>query len=421
MRPAFVVSAARSGSTLLRYLLDSHPEVASPPELNITSLLQIGSELWRQAEAATAPQAARPSSADAGLSDTVCRNARRPLDALMRHYADAAGATVFCDKSLVTVDHLPTIVQCYPDAAYIILYRYPLDMIASGLEASKWGYNAFGFAPFVQRTPANFIAGLASYWIDRASKMLAFEREHPDLASIRVYYEALCDDPADTLARVFELLQVAPDPDVLTRVFEGEHGEGPGDYKIDFTGSINVTSIGRGATLPDTMAPVQVERIDEILAELDYPSLAAGRRGQLAALLGLRHASQLGAGVDELLSTITAALTRRSVDELGDGFRRFFPLALVLRTGAIDPSVLVIDGDGVRLLEGAAGSVNGGSAHRVRATGDVLLRVIEGKMPFAQAVHERHIVVEQHETSGEDPQRELPRRVLAALAALIRG
>jgi hypothetical protein len=34
----FVVTLARSGSTLLRYLLDAHPEITAPPELNLSAL-----------------------------------------------------------------------------------------------------------------------------------------------------------------------------------------------------------------------------------------------------------------------------------------------------------------------------------------------------------------------------------------------
>lgn len=422
LQPAFVVTAARSGSTLLRYLLDSHPEVTSPHELNLTNLLHASAEQWRLAEAVTSGESGRRRDASVPLSATVRRRARKPIDELMRHYADAAGATVFCDKSLVTVDHLPTVVQCYPDARYIFLYRYPLDMIASGLEASKWGYNAFGFAPFVHAIPGNFIAGLTNYWIDRASKMLLFERNNPEVAHTRVYYESLCDDPTGTLDRLFAFLDVAPDPDVLERVFDTEHGEGPGDYKIDFTGSINVGSIGRGAIIPDAMADDQSARVDALLGELDYPDLASARRGQLAALMGLRHAVRRGADAEQLLALVQAALSRRAVGKLSAAHRRFFPLEVVVRTGSVDSPVLLVDADGVsRVTErGAVSSVNGSAPNRVRCSGEVILQIVDGRTTFAQAVHERHIIVEQGEVAGEEPQRELPRRVLAALAALVR-
>jgi hypothetical protein len=41
-RPIFVLTVARSGSTLLRFILDSHPDLACPPETNIGPVLQSG-------------------------------------------------------------------------------------------------------------------------------------------------------------------------------------------------------------------------------------------------------------------------------------------------------------------------------------------------------------------------------------------
>lgn len=73
----------------------------------------------------------------------------------MLHCANVAGASVFCDKSLTTVEHLSTVSHCYPKASSVFLYRYLLDMIASGIEASRWGFNAFGFAPYTGSTPEN--------------------------------------------------------------------------------------------------------------------------------------------------------------------------------------------------------------------------------------------------------------------------
>jgi len=36
--PVFVLCNGRSGSTLLRFLLDAHPDLACPPETNLPSL-----------------------------------------------------------------------------------------------------------------------------------------------------------------------------------------------------------------------------------------------------------------------------------------------------------------------------------------------------------------------------------------------
>jgi hypothetical protein len=44
--PVFVLCGARSGSTLLRFILDAHPELACPPETNIPALCAQLSSVW---------------------------------------------------------------------------------------------------------------------------------------------------------------------------------------------------------------------------------------------------------------------------------------------------------------------------------------------------------------------------------------
>ena len=44
--PVFVLCNARSGSTLLRFLLDAHPEIACPPETNMPSLCAQLATVW---------------------------------------------------------------------------------------------------------------------------------------------------------------------------------------------------------------------------------------------------------------------------------------------------------------------------------------------------------------------------------------
>ncbi len=241
-----MVTAARSGSTVLRYLLNAHPDLTAPPELNLSALLHHAADTWhRTLDAVVARPPDDATGQEQAYSPEAYQRARRAVDPIMVRCANIAGASVFCDKSLTTVDHLATVSRCYPRASFIMLYRYPLDMIASGIEASKWGFNAFGFAPYVGSTPGNFVAGLGNYWIDRVSKMLGFEHSG-EVARARIYYELLCDDPVGTMSQLLDFLDLEPDEGLLERAFNSEHGRGPGDYKVDYTGSINVDSIGRG-------------------------------------------------------------------------------------------------------------------------------------------------------------------------------
>lgn len=50
--PVFVLCAARSGSTLLRFMLDAHPDLACPPETNVPSLCGQLATVWSLIEGA---------------------------------------------------------------------------------------------------------------------------------------------------------------------------------------------------------------------------------------------------------------------------------------------------------------------------------------------------------------------------------
>jgi hypothetical protein len=421
IRQAFIVSPARSGSTLLRYLLDSHPDVVSPPELNLSALLAHLVEVWSNTELALG--VAKP---DAGgtpppPSAEVCKRARRAVDEIMKRYLHDVGASVYCDKSLTTVDQLQIVSRCYPKAPLIFLYRYPLDVIASGLEASRWGFNAFGFLPYVNAMPGNFVAALANFWIDKISRMLEFERSFEG-AHARIYYELLCDDPTGTLAGLFELLDVSPDDAVVDRVFSSDHGRGPGDYKIDYTGAISVDSIGRGSGLPEHLAPQQVERINELLAELDYPELAAAWRGDLVELLGLRHAKKPAADGRQLADAIVTLLSEPGDGELLDVHRDAMPFELVIaRAGRSEPGRVLIDAKASPAVLNGAPREPEADRPRVRCLGDVLLRVAAGQTTFGKAVHDGEIRVERDSVDDQESEGRRPHEVLAALSALIRA
>jgi hypothetical protein len=413
LRQIFVVSLARSGSTLLRYLLDTHPEIASPPELNLSALLAHVVEVWTRSNEARGI-VLQPG---APLPPEICRRARKVVDEIMRTFADDTGASVFCDKSLTTVDHLQVVSQCYPAGSFIFLYRYPLDFIASGIEACQWGYNAYGFAPYVAGNVANFVSGLGNYWIDRVSKMVEFERTCT-AAHARLYYELLCDDPNGTLTDLMQFLDLERDDTLVERTFDSDHGHGPGDYKIDFTRSITADSIGRGATIPQLLGPGQVSRINELLAELDYPSLEAGWRGNLAGMLGLRSAKDSMGEARRIAEEVVATLSARQPPSVGAAHLPFLPMYVMVRAGAGSDAWMLVGSDGrFTLVDEPVDSDETSERPKIRCAGDVLARVIGGELTLGHAIHDGRVRYEA--ATGTQSRDTRPRRALAAFAAVL--
>src|ERR1700677_4762647 len=76
--PVFVLCMGRTGSTLLRFLLDAHPDLACPPETSMPALCGQLSVVWSLIEGA--PLAAERDAAPPRVPDAAVAGIRRMLD-----------------------------------------------------------------------------------------------------------------------------------------------------------------------------------------------------------------------------------------------------------------------------------------------------------------------------------------------------
>jgi hypothetical protein len=114
--------------------------------------------------------------------------------AAIRNYCYRKNKRLYVDKSLDSVYYLELVRLLFPNMKCILAVRHVMDTIASGIEASPWGFQAYGYAPYVQRFPGNSVAALASYWLDHVTQALEWEKQHPKLC-LRVRYEDLVTSP----------------------------------------------------------------------------------------------------------------------------------------------------------------------------------------------------------------------------------
>lgn len=269
--PIFVLCYARSGSTLMRYVLDSHPRVCAPPETH--SLLAVRQLVWLFTHTAATPAA--PLSAEA-RDDFAIARARAVLDAAMADYVTRCGKERWADKSVSSIDYLGLLDKIYPDARLLCLHRSPFDTMASCLEALQSRQGQFGFEPFVARTPGRPLDGLADYWLDKTRRLLACERERPR-RSHRVVYEALVTTPAEVLASMFAFLGLEWEDGMIDKVFASPHVIGPGDGKILRTSRIESGSIGHGSRLAATaVSPERRRELEALAAEIGNEAAPVG-------------------------------------------------------------------------------------------------------------------------------------------------
>lgn len=260
--PTFVVTNARSGSTMLRWLLDGHPQVACPSETGIADLVSdcvlIPSRLGF------------PDGREAAHD-----HARALVEGIMAAYLRERGKSRWCDKSLTTVDHVDLLATVWPEARFVFLYRHCMDFVHSALEAEPWGLSSYGFGEFARMSPTDNVSALVAYWHDRVHKMLQAEQRLPLERRIRLRYEDLVADTDQALQPIWRFVGVEPLTDASAAAFGQFHdGVGPADHKIWLSGGVHQESVGRGARIPASRINRALrEAVNGQLSTLGYPTV----------------------------------------------------------------------------------------------------------------------------------------------------
>jgi hypothetical protein len=312
--PVFILTTSRSGSTLLRFILDSHPDFACPPETGVPAACAQLARALGVLENAGSGELRLPAG-PVVLSRRTAAAVRAAIDDGYGDYLRGRGKSRWCDKSLEAYQFADVVAQVYPDAKFIVLTRHCMDMIASGVEICPWGVSRFGFDPYVAQNPGNSVAALGSYWLACTQTTLAFAERHPGSCH-RVRYEDLVTAPEETAAAIFSFLGAAQAPGIADAAFRIPHeADGPGDEKIWFTSGVSEDSVGRGFIVPGAALPPPLrESINETLAKLDYLTIGDDWNtavGPIDPRVDPPEATRLSSGQDQDLKPALRALTAR--------------------------------------------------------------------------------------------------------------
>jgi hypothetical protein len=150
-RPLFVIGVHRSGTTLLRYMLSSHPRIYIPPESDFiprffgrhptarmnrqaaTHILRTIFESYRFVREWQGPPP-EPGSFVDHLPDLT---PAAFLDTLYQHYAKQHGAERWGDKTPIYTSYMDLLLQIFPSAQFIHIIRDGRDVALSMID--KWG------------------------------------------------------------------------------------------------------------------------------------------------------------------------------------------------------------------------------------------------------------------------------------------
>ena len=205
-RLVFVLSAPRSGSTLLMRILNATDQISarSEPHL-IPPLAHLG--FWDCVDRAPydqlqAQDAMRGfvSSRDSG-EELYYQACRAYTDTLYGAMLKDGGTQYFLDKTPANALVLPFLKKLYPNAFYIVLTRHPAAIFASYVESFFDGdaRAAAAFNPILSR----YIPAIADFI------------ESPPQHMIHVSYESLVQEPQETLERLCSFLRIPMQEDAL--------------------------------------------------------------------------------------------------------------------------------------------------------------------------------------------------------------
>jgi protein-tyrosine sulfotransferase len=266
--PILILSCYRSGSTLLRFIVDTHPEIYSPPEVFI------GQAAYFLAHFSLSLRGLREEKLENldTLAPEVLAWIRSTLEGEMRAAAARKGKQIWCEKtpSNLVPRNLEILRQVFPDARFLCLYRHALDVAQSMLKMIDRFEDV---QPFLMR--GGVASAAINYWNQRTATLLQHEQDMP-AQCFRLRYEDLVADPPKVLASMFGFLGVDWDESLIRGVFETQHDRGLADHYIPFTRSIHNRSLGAGRNLSlKGVSEKSLDTMHSLLGRLGYPDLSA--------------------------------------------------------------------------------------------------------------------------------------------------
>lgn len=284
--PFFVVGSARSGTTMLRLILNSHPEVAVPPESRLVIelwppsgevrvedyLAQLGAhrqfQAWHLDVADIRP-----------LFEGAERvSYRRAIEATYVAFTRAHGKSRWGDKTPRYVENITRLNELFPEALFVHLVRDGRNV------ALSYAHTDFG---------PKTVSKAAAIWKRRVSAGLQDGRALGGDRYLEIKYEELAETTEAVVKNICVFLGIEFDPQMFD---ESERAKGATDRAQRFNPHVTGEAIAETRAWQDDMPADQVEVFEavagNVLSQLGYerrfpkPSASARLKAHLG-LLGL--------------------------------------------------------------------------------------------------------------------------------------
>lgn len=267
-RGVVILGAPRSGTTLLRRLLDAHPALACPPE---TYLLSAASRfLHEDTFAAGLPIGVVSGLGYAGFPEhEVLARVREFVFGFLDDHAAKQGKSRWVEKTAFDAFHVRNIRRlCQGQVRFLCIHRHGLDVVCSMSDlVDKTGGYVAELHERIKRYPEPLEA-LARAWLDASRDLHALAAE--DEFAMELRYEDLVADPEKVLREVLEFIGEPWDDTLIGRALDSDGSVGFGDWKTYGRGAIDASSVERWKSLPTPAIRRLGELCNEQLQTLGY-------------------------------------------------------------------------------------------------------------------------------------------------------
>lgn len=205
----FVVGSARSGTTLLRLILNTHGGIAVPPESRFIVELHPEDDHEVEVEPLLAALAAHKrfqawdlpiDSARAELEGRRAASYAEVMEAAYKAYAGARSKTAWGDKTPRYIEHIPLLAHLWPASRFIHLVRDGRNVALS--------YAEVPFGP-------NNVAHAGELWKRRVTAGLTAGRALGAGRYLEVSYEQLVADPRSQVADICDFIGLGFESEML--------------------------------------------------------------------------------------------------------------------------------------------------------------------------------------------------------------
>ncbi len=311
MPPIFIIGAHRSGTTLLRFMLSSHPRIYIPPESDFIPrffrkhphrpltrreterILRVIFTRYRFVKEWQGPPPPVERFFEAGRPTPA-----QFLDALYRDYAAQNGAARWGDKTPIYSSYVPLLNALFPQAQFVHLMRDGRDVALSTL--AKWGQRDFHIDIYFA----------ARNWVRRTRQARRDGRSLGDARYLEIRYETLVRAPEEQLRALCAFLGEAYTPEMAAPHRLGQQKIPAGGFHEPVRHPPDPARIGRWRR---EMSPPDLRLFQHVagglLTELGYPLADAGEmtpaeKRRLALLRAKYEILQAGRGTATALGLL---------------------------------------------------------------------------------------------------------------------